>query len=214
MVEIEFFLTDGQPDGLGQREEIGGGARMARNLAIDRHRVGAIVMFAAAAALAVVASFQRVYTVREVVGQRQPSYWVDGWGRLRTSDGDPIPAGLHETRWGLALCVCAAVLVVLAFAVAGSAVPRFAARISPRAATGVSVAAIAIVGAFAGLLAAAALQVNAVSDRLHASTGVGAGLGPPAVQYDVPVGGFLWFGLAGVVAGVLAIAATQHFRRL
>jgi hypothetical protein len=208
VVEIEFFLADEPPDGLGQREEIGGVAPVRRHLMLNRARVGAIIMLGAAAALAVTASFQRVYTVEASAGDQRSSYWVDGWGRFRDDDGASVPPSLHEARWALALCVCAGCFVALA--VAAAVLPALAARVSPRAVSAVAGATIGLVGLLAGLLVAAGLQISAVVDRLQASSVLEGG---PRPNYDLRLGGFLWFGLAGLVAGLLSIAATLHLRR-
>lgn len=211
MVEVEFFLSDEQPHGLGQQEEIGGPARVRRYLAVNGPRAAAITMFAAAAALAVVASFQRVYTVWEFDEAHEGSYWVDGWGRVGTSEG-PIPPGLHEPRWGVAICVCAGGLALLAIAVAASAIPALAKRTPPRIASGVLGAAIAIAAALAGLLAATWLEIDARSDSLKASADFNA-LPASRLHYGVPVGPFLWLGAASLAAGVLAVTATALLQR-
>lgn len=212
MVEIEFFLSDEPQYGLGQRDEIGGTPRVRRFPAVNAARVAATTMFAIAAVLAAVAPFQRVYTVRESDGAHRSSYWVDGWGRFRVSDGGPVPPGLHETRWGVATSACAAGLALLALASAAAALPVLAARIPPRIATGITGVAGALAGTLAGLLIAAWLEISARTDTLKASVDFGGGLGS-RIRYDVPLGPFLWFGAAALLAAVLAIVATPLLRR-
>jgi hypothetical protein len=209
VVEIEFFLTDEPPDDLGQREEIGGAPKQRPRMLLNPARVGAVLLLGAAAALAVVASFQRVYTVRVSVGKHRSSYWVDGWGRFRTGRNGRFPPGLHDPRWGVALCICAGGLVVLMLAVA--AVPALPERISRRVATGSLGAAVAFVGALAGLLAAAWLEVESRADSLRAQlAGEDFGL---RMHSEIPVGPFLWLGLASVLAGAVAIATIVRLRR-
>jgi hypothetical protein len=211
VVEFEFFLSDQQPYGLGQREEIGGPGRAPRYLAVNRPRVAAITMFAASAALAVVASFQRVYTVWESDEAHRASYGVDGWGRLRGAAGT-VPPGLHEPRWGVAMCVCAGGLALLAFVVAASAIPALAKRVPDRISTGALGAAIAIAAALAGLLVATWLEIGARTDSVKASVDFRAGFGP-RIHYGVPLGPFLWLGAASLAAGVLGVTATALLQR-
>jgi hypothetical protein len=209
VVEIEFFLSEQPPDELGHREEIGGAARMRRRIAVDRPHLSAVVMLAASAALMLVASFQRLYTVRAGTDGHRTVYWVDGWGRLRADNGQAIPPNVHEVRWGIALCVCAAGFVLLAVALAASTVRALASRFGARTGSVIGGAAIGIAGTLAGLLAGAALDVDAVSNRFTAQT-ADFGLG---MHYSVPIGSFLWFGLAALVAALLAIAAIVYLRR-
>lgn len=211
MVEIEFFLPDEPPEGAGQREEIGGVARPRRHIAFDHRRLTLVVLLAAAATLPVIASFQRVSTVRQSGAGPQLSSWVDGWGRFRSSGTTPIPTALHDPRFGLPLTACAGAFALLALAVTATFAPPLARRLSARVHAILAAAAVAVCGVLAGVLAAVALQVDAASDRLRATTFTD-GSYPPGFRVDLQVGGCLWFGSAGLVAGVLAVIAGLHLR--
>jgi hypothetical protein len=171
--------------------------------------VGLLIMLVAAALLPVVAAFQSVYTVSASTDTLDFGYAVDGWGRYTSRDLGAFPAGLHEPRFGVLLCVAAMGFAVLALVVVTRIVlPHPSA---PRL-SGSLVAGIAggLTGALAGVTAAMTLQIETAFDRLRSTNG-------PIVTdrtVHLGVGGAVWLALAAVLAGGLSVAAALRLRRL
>jgi hypothetical protein len=215
--EIEFFVPDRPPpDAFGHREEIGGEPRALRRPTVDVPVTAAVVLLAAAAALPALASFRTVYTVR--AGQGAHSGVIlgaDGWGRLLREVSGPSPLhGMHESRYGIVLVVCAAVPAVLAAVTLASLFPGPVRSAAPSVHGFVAVAALAASAVVGGVAASIGLELQATFDTLHAQLASirdsGSGHGP---HIDTSVGGCLWLALAGALAGLLGGGALLRARR-
>jgi hypothetical protein len=202
--EIEFFISEDAPDGLGQREEIGGEPRQKPPRRLEIGTLAAVLLLAAAATLPVVAAFQTVYRVREP-GIRLSGLGADGWGRYQQRG---LPSGIHETRYGIALVVCAVAFAASGIALATTTVPALS-----QWAAGIRRVLAAVVAVFAsvlgGVLGSMALHIQAVFDTFRTQLGGFGELGERTRRIDTTVGACLWLGLAGLVAALLALAAIQ-----
>jgi hypothetical protein len=204
MVEIEFFDPEdaaAQPDG---GEEIG--REPSRQPSIDGALLSACLLFAGAAVLAVVASFQQVYVIRPPGGRAGPAYSVDGWGRPASEGGVFVPSGFREPRYGIALCVAAAISAGIAATILiGWTRSGRVVRFVPAAAAGVG-----LTGLIAGISGAMWLVVDAALTRYRSNVQTDAA-GPPAIE--ATFGACLWLAAAAGVAAAIGTGALLRRRR-
>lgn len=207
--DIEFFISEEPPEELGQQEEMGGEPPQRRPVPHDLGPLLAVLLLAAAASLSAIAPFQRMYTIaQDGRGLDSTSYGADGWGRYQTHNRaglSGIPSGVHETRYGIPLVICAGLLALLGGGLLIALLLR--SRDTRRRAVGLGVPIALVAGAaIAGVTAGMWLQVQAMFDTLHAQLDdVGQGFsGSPAI--DTGMGACVWLSLAGGAAGLLAAA--------
>jgi hypothetical protein len=207
-VTIEFL----DPDEPGAAEEAPteaiGGEGPQRRLQLHREALAGVVLLLGAAVLAALASFQTVSTEIQRSGNRTNGASVDGWGRWHTVGAATVAPGVHDARYGIPLCVCAAV-----FALGGALLAAAALRgRSPRAATAAALAAVGGVCGMAGVTATMWLQIDAVFDSFHATTHGADDLPDAFGGFHLSVGAAIWLALAGVVAALLGSYACLRLR--
>jgi hypothetical protein len=211
--EVEFL---GEPEPEPEPPVAGGAppSRRARVLLL-----AATAGFLGAAALAVVAPFRAVYTVgtKRAPGPRYADYLaemssvragVDGWGR------DTVTAGASNgIRFGIALCACAAMLLVLAGLTAARAYR--AAFWSGHGAERVLFAgSLAVPCLLAGVVAALGLLVqSALAQSFGWVANVPIGPGRPPPVPSVQAGACWWLSVAALACAVLAAVLVGLARR-
>src|SRR3954451_3319840 len=178
-----------------------------RPVAARRETLGLLIMLAAAALLPLLAAFQTFYAVREEGAAGRYEFAVDAWGRYGDVAGARLP--VHAPRFGMLLVVCGGCFAVLAL-IAATQLLAGRAVAPARTATGLAGAAAGVVGLLTGVTAAMTLEITSVFDSLRAGGG-----SPFGGLYEVRmrIGGAVWMSLAGILAGVLAIAAALRVRR-
>jgi hypothetical protein len=208
-VTIEFLDPD-EPGAAGQApaEAIGGDGPQRPRREIDRDAVAALLLLAGAAVLAVVASFQTVSTEIQRNGDGTNGASVDGWGRWHTVGTATVAPGIHDARYGIPLCVCAAVFAAGA-ALLGAAALRGR---DPRSVTTAALAAVGGVCVLAGVTATMWLQIDAVFDSFHATTNGADDLPDAFGGFHLEVGAAIWLALAGLVAALLGSYACLRLR--
>jgi hypothetical protein len=167
-----------------------------------RELVGLLIMLVAAAVLPLLAAYQSLYAVEEDSGFGRVAFTVNAWGGYQASDLGAVMA--QGPRFGILLAVCSGGFAVLAALTLVRALRRDGR--GPGLLPGLVPATVGLVAASAAVTAAMALEVESVFESL---SGRGLGFGGP-VEVRVRVGGAIWLGLAGVLAGGLAIAAARR----
>jgi hypothetical protein len=208
-VTIEFLDPD-EPGVAGQApvEAIGGEEPQRRRPEFDREAGAALVLFAGAAVLAVLASFQTVSTEIQRSGNRTNGASVDGWGRWHTVGTASVAPGVHDARYGIPLCACG-----LAFAVAAGLLAAAVLRgRNPRTATSAALLVGAGATSLAGVIATMWLQIDAVFDSFHATTSGADDLPQSFGGFHLDLGGAIWLALAGLVAALLGGYACLRVR--
>lgn len=208
MVEIEYLDPDEPPPGLDlvAGEEIG--REPSHRWRPDRSLVAACLLLAGAAALALAAPFQQVLLIRQQGAGRSVDFAVDGWGRLFLGARADDPGGIHFSRFGIPLVVCAALLLV---ALAGLVAAAAGAPLSDRMLRIGGFVAAGLTGLLGGLVVAMWLLAAAQFDSTPTST-VDVELGapsPPQFQY----GACIWLAAASAVAAALGLGAAGRWRR-
>lgn len=206
---IEFLDPD-DPGVAGHApvEAIGDDGPQRRRIEVDRDAAAALILFAGAAVLAVLASFQTVSTEIQRNGNSTNGASVDGWGRWHTVGTATVAPGIHDARYGIPLCVCAAVFA-LGAVLLGAAALRGR---NPRTVTTAALAAVGGVCVMAGVTATMWLQIDAVFDSFHATTNGADDLPDAFGGFHLDVGAAIWLALAGLVAALLGSYACLRLR--
>jgi hypothetical protein len=160
------------------------------------------LMWGAAGVVALVAAFQKIYTLSYGSGAGRFSESIDGWGRISVSGPLTVDGSQYGARYGVVFCACAIVFVLLAVGSASALVVAPWRRVLPVALL-VGVAAAAIL---AGLLAAVVLHAQSTLASARASVHRAAGLGDP-IRGDLGTsyGPCIWLGLAALACAVAAL---------
>ena len=159
------------------------------------------LLWAGAAALALLAPFRALDTITFGNGGQTQSESTDGWGRYRMTGGAAVLA--HGPRYGALLIGCAAVLAAAAALALLRAVGRPA---LPRIRTALGVAAAGGLAAFVGVLV---LNYLSTKDTVAAQVGSQpqGDLESDALTAHVRIGGGTWLAAAALACALLAIAA-------
>ncbi len=202
-VEPEQFGT--RPAAAGQADTATGHRQRATPSARARGSAWlTALLWVLAAGLCVAAPFGRIYTIT-YGGRFDPlNATADGWGRPY---GASTPATDHDTRYGIVLWVIAALFLVVAALVLLAAYRLPAAARRPTAAEGLGLIAS---GVLVGVLASAALHMQAVYDSLQGQLDIER-KDPSArsIRIDDPElhpGPMLWLGLAALLCAAAALA--------
>ena len=163
---------------------------------------GAVVAWVVAAVLAVAAPFRPIYTVTTTALAGASHQSLDGWGRYTGFTATALPAGSHSTRYGIAFCVAAALIVATAAAAFYAARrPDTDAPSSSVRALVVPVAAVAAT-VLATLTAVEYLLIDALSDSVAAQTSGGI----TTLRPQLSTGGNVWLGVAATGFALVALA--------
>jgi len=164
----------------------------------------AAVLWGAGAALCVVASFQRVYSYKFSGASIQSAGGFDGWGRPVGSTRPAELLGEHATRYGVALCICAALLGLVAFLAlrAEQGVGGWSVRLGNRIQRHATVIGISAVAMLAGVLVSVALGVEAAYSTYYA---LDRALQDPGRGVLLSVGPCLWLGVAAALCAIAGL---------
>jgi hypothetical protein len=203
-VAIEFVEPDGPPAVPSAPVEIIGGDGPQRpRIELDRDVVAAFVLFAGAAVLAVVASFQTVTTEYQRRNGHPVGASVDAWGRYHTVGAASVAPGVHDPRYGIPLCCGAGVFALAALAIGVSALRRR----KPRHVIAAAVGAVTAVCLLAGVTSTMWLQIDAAFDSIHATTNGADELPDSFGGFHLGIGAAIWTSLAAIVAALLGCYA-------
>jgi hypothetical protein len=198
-----YELAIDQPEG----EPLPDASKRGRHR-FDRALALGVALWALATACAIAAPFTFLVGYRETfrpdgtISTDTFTHRVDGWGRIRDFSPDgTVPASLgHEARYGIATCVCAALLLV---AVTSAVLGRT--RRSRRFARDVALVAASLL---AGVVAAEYLHVEAVRSQLAAADASSHG----SPSFDTQAGPALGLGLAAVICGAAGVVVALRAR--
>jgi len=162
------------------------------------------VLWGAAGALCVASPFQTVYSYKFSGASIQSAGGFDGWGRPVGSTLAAELLGEHGTRYGIALCVCAALLGLVAFLVprGEQSAGGWGARLDnwlQRHATVIGISAVAML---LGVLGSMALGVESAYSTYHA---LDRALQDPGRGVFLSIGPCLWLGLAAALFACAAL---------
>lgn len=187
--EIEFIDLEPVP------EAVESGRRTAHRS--DAWNAGAVLGWAAGAALAMVGSWQMIY---RITFGSDGTYGVDGWGRLHVHERDAVPAGGHDARLGVVLCCAAALLIAAAV---WTAVEPIRARAGTRSTAAPAAAYLGLAGTMLGGGTAATVYLDVQAEADSLATEHAPAFAPPVLAH----GPFLWCCLAAVVCGLAGTLA-------
>ena len=207
MRDIEFLDDDGPPDTApADRPETA--APVDAVVPPAWSRIGSGLLLVGAAGLFVTAPFCTVLGLRfSSTSDSSPEdvqrESVDGWGRIHYDVSSGI-TGQHATRFGTALCVLAAALLLLA----GVALaPHLLGRRRPRVLRWSPGVLLLVLGTGVGVFGSAALELQNQLDNADSAGRAGD------FRLHVTVGTFFWLGAAGIALVVLAVALPHLSRR-